>query len=815
MKLPILMLLITISRTAFSQNITGVIRDNEHKPLPAATVVLQRIKDSSLSKIAVTGSSGKYEFRLVDTGGYFLLVTHTGYTSQKTSPFEAKDNGSTSIHDFVLEKAVGNLQNVTVTSKKPMVEVKADKMILNVEGTINAVGTDVLELLRKSPGVTVDRDDNLSLAGKNGVQVYIDGHPSPLTGKDLADYLKSLSSAMIESIEIITNPSARFDAAGNAGIINIRLKKNKAAGTNGSLNAGYSVGTYSKYNGGFSLNHRNGSVNLFGNYNYTNSLNANFMNLRRELLDTLFSQQSEILNKGNAHNFKAGMDYFVNKKNTFGIIVNGTISENTLSNYSRTPISYIPTEEINRVLIADNNTESSRQNLNYNMNYRYTDTGGRELTIDVDYGTYRLRNNQFQPNYYYDQSGDKLYDVINNMISPTDITIYSVKADYEQTVKKGKLSFGGKLSFVNTKNNFARYDVTGNGQTLDQGRSNFFEYSENIKALYINYNRQFNGIMIQAGLRMEHTDSEGDSYPLNADGSVNKENKQPFKRRYTDFFPSGAITFNKNPLSQLNFTFSRRIDRPAYQDLNPFEFKLDEYTFQKGNTELRPQYTNSIGITHTYKYKLNTSINYSKVKDVLAQLSDTTEKSKNFLVKKNMATQDIVSFNINYPVTVKWYSLFANLNTYYSHYKADFGPGRAINLDVYVFNVYMQHSFNLGKGWKGEISGWYVSPTIWQGFSKSSKMWTMDAGLQKMILNGAGNLKMSVSDIFQSMRWKGTSDFAGEHSVANGGWESRLFKLSFTWRFGNNQLKEAAQRKTGAEEESKRVKETNDGLNRQ
>jgi len=313
---------------------------------------------------------------------------------------------------------------------------------------------------------------------------------------------------------------------------------------------------------------------------------------------------------------------------------------------------------------------------------------------------------------------------------------------------------------------------------------------------------------------MEHTDSEGDSYPLNADGSVNKENKQPFKRRYTDFFPSGAITFNKNPLSQLNFMFSRRIDRPAYQDLNPFEFKLDEYTFQKGNTELRPQYTNTIGITHTYKYKLNTSINYGKVKDVLAQLSDTTEKSKNFLVKKNMATQDIVSFNINYPVTVKWYSLFANLNTYYSHYKADFGPGRAINLDVYVFNVYMQHSFNLGKGWKGEISGWYVSPTIWQGFSKSSKMWSMDAGLQKMILNGAGNLRMSVSDIFQSMRWKGTSDFAGQHSVANGGWESRLFKLSFTWRFGNNQLKEAAQRKTGAEEESKRVKETNDGLNR-
>ncbi len=180
-----------------------------------------------------------------------------------------------------------------------------------------------------------------------------------------------------------------------------------------------------------------------------------------------------------------------------------------------------------------------------------------------------------------------------------------------------------------------------------------------------------------------------------------------------------------------------------------------------------------------------------------------------------MATQNIISLNINYPLTIKWYTVFANLNTYYSHYKADFGPGRTINLEVYVFNVYMQHNINLGKGWKGEISGWYVSPSIWQGFSKSSKMWSMDAGLQKMIVKGAGNIKMSVSDIFQSMRWRGVSDFAGQHSVATGGWESRLFKLSFTWRFGNAQLKEAAQRKTGADEETKRVKENNDGMNRQ
>jgi iron complex outermembrane recepter protein len=350
---------------------------------------------------------------------------------------------------------------------------------------------------------------------------------------------------------------------------------------------------------------------------------------------------------------------------------------------------------------------------------------------------------------------------------------------------------------------------------LNLSRSNFFEYKENIHALYLNYNRQFKGFMIQAGLRMENTQSQGDSYPLFSDGSVDKDNRQSFSRSYTNFFPSGAISFNKNPESQLNVTYSRRIDRPAYQDLNPFEFKLDEYTFQKGNTELKPQYTNSFGITHSCKYKLNTSLNYSKVKDVLAQLVDTTEKSKSFLVKKNMATQNIISFNINYPFAWKWYSLFANLNTYYSHYKANFGPGRTIDLDVYVFNVYMQHSVNLGKGWKGEISGWYVSPSMWQGFSRSSKMWSMDAGLQKIILNGAGICKISVSDIFQTMRWKGASDFARQHNISSGGWESRLLKLNFSWRFGNTQVKANRERRTGVEDENKRVQQESNNQNRQ
>jgi iron complex outermembrane receptor protein len=266
-------------------------------------------------------------------------------------------------------------------------------------------------------------------------------------------------------------------------------------------------------------------------------------------------------------------------------------------------------------------------------------------------------------------------------------------------------------------------------------------------------------------------------------------------------------------MSQWSITYSRRIDRPAYQDLNPFEFKLDEYTFQKGNTELRPQYTNSIGVSHTYKYKLTTSLNYSHVNDVFTQLIDTAEKSKSFITKKNLATQDIASLNISYPFQKKWYSMFANLNTYYSKYKADFGAGRTVDLDAFAFNIYMQHSARIGKkGWTAELSGWYNSPSIWQGTFESKEMWSVDAGVQKTVLNGKGNVKVSVSDICQSMRWGGTSNFAGQYIKASGGWESRLFKLNFTYRFGSAQVKAARQRKTGLEDENKRVGSQGGGI---
>lgn len=810
--IPTLTLLMLLSFVSMAQNIKGIVKDAEGKPVANANVSLLSAKDSSVIKLGVSNQAGQYQFANIKDGRYITGINYVGYKPAYSPVFNVSSSDVV-VADVLLTKLTGELKNVTVSSKKPMIEVKADKTIVNVENSINAVGSDALELLRKSPGVLVDKDENLSLAGKNGVQVYIDGKPSPLTGTDLAAYLKSLQSTQIEAIELINNPSAKYEAAGNAGIINIRLKKNKAFGTNGSVNAGYNIGIYPKYNGGFSLNHRDKKINIFGNYNYNHNHSESFMNIYRVQLDTVFDGHSTMTFISSSHNFKAGADYYATNKSIFGVMVNGNLADNDFYNLSKTNIYYQPTGVTDRILVADNSSQSKRNNVNFNANYRYADTSNRTLNIDADYGFYNIKSNQLQPNYYYDPTGTVLQSqFIYNMIAPTNIDIYSLKADYEQDYKKGRLGIGGKTSYVSTTNNFDRYNVYSTEKVKDTLRSNDFNYKENINALYVNYNKQFKGIMVQAGVRMENTHSEGESFGNTmVDGSYMAYDSV-FKRDYTDFFPSAAVTFNKNPKSQWSLSYSRRIDRPAYQDLNPFEFKLDEYTYQKGNTQLRPQYTNSIALTNTFKYKLTTTLNYSHVSDVFSQLIDTAEKSKAFITKKNLADQDIVSLNISMPFQYKWYSVFANVNTYYSHYKADFGEGRKVDLDVFAVNVYAQQSFKLGKKTTAELSGFYSSPTIWQGTFKTKQMWGLDAGVQQTVLKGKATVKATVTDIFQTMRWSGTSNFAGQYIRTNGGWESRQLRMSFTYRFGNAQVKAARQRKTAADEESKRVGSQGGGL---
>lgn len=799
---------VTALVVANAQKISGSIKKDASEAASSATIALLKNSDSTILKYAIVKKDGNFELINIAAGIYLLKASHIGYkTLYVPVDFQSTD---LLLKPIVLKKEETNLAGVTVSSAKPIIEVKADKTILNVEGTINATGNDGLELLRKSPGVMIDKDDNISLAGKNGVNVYIDGKPSPLSGADLTNYLKSLQSSQMESIEIITNPSAKYDAAGNAGIINIKLKKNKTFGTNGNFNAGFNQGFYPKFNAGLGLNHRNKNINVFGTYNYNNGKSRMQINSRKEQLDTLFVQNNVMNFKNNTHGFKVGADYFLNKKSTIGAVVNGNFSDMEFTTSGPMYFTEISSGTQVKVMNATNDNKMPRNDVNANLNYRFS-AGGKEFSIDADYGFYNIKSDQYQPNFYYDGTGTvETNRAIYNMVAPTNIDIATLKSDYEQDFKGGKLGIGGKTSFVKTNNNFKSYNVFTTGNVLDTGKSNKFDYKENINALYVNYARQYKkGFMVQLGLRAENTNLTGTSNGYRWDTNSWEKYDTTFKRNYTGLFPSAAVTFNKNPMKQWTFSYSRRIDRPAYQDLNPFEFRLNEYSYMKGNTDLRPQYTNSFGVTNVYKYKLTTSFNYSHVKDIFARVPDTTDKTKGFLTKKNLATQDIFALNISYPFQYKKYSFFATLNSNYAHYQADFGGGdRNIDLKVFALTYYMQNSFKFGKGWTGELSGLYISPSVWQGTIKSDAMGMVDVGLQKTILKNTGNIKLVVSDIFKTMKWGGKSDFAGVSSTFNGHGELTQVKLNFSYRFGNSQVKAARQRKSAIEDENKRTQQS-------
>lgn len=797
------------SLAGFAKNtssIRGSVTDPASKPLTAATISLLVSKDSSLYKAAISDNNGVYIFENVKAGSYLVKITSVNYKTWYSSNFELQEGSFYSVPAAVLATADKKLKEVVVTAtKRPMVEVKADRTVFNVESSINATGSNALELLQKSPGVTVDKDDNISMKGKNGVRIYIDGKPSAMTGSDLAAYLKSIQSSDIEAIEMIENPSAKYDASGNAGIINIRFKKNKKFGTNGTASVGYNQGIYSTYNSSLSLNYRNKKVNFFSNLSANKGISENWFKLNRFQSDSIYDQNTVNINHIKGGNIKAGADYFINDKNTIGIMYNGNFSNWDWRSDGNTIISPQNSKLPVQILKATNRIPSKRNNSNININYRYADTLGHELNIDADRGFFTGRGQSFQPNVYTDaNTGTVLRERIFANSTPTDIDIYTAKADYEQRFAKGKLGVGTKFSSVKTANTFDFFNVVNNVKQQDWERSNSFTYTENVSAGYINYSRPFKKWSIQAGIRAEHTSSEG---VLKAKSrQTMNDTTETVKRSYLDFFPSAAISYTLNQNNQLNLTYSRRIDRPRYQDLNPFENKLDELTYQKGNAFLRPQYTNSFSLSHTYKSSLTTSLGYSHVSDLITVINDTAHKNAAFITNKNLASQDIYSINISTPLKItRWWTGYASVNTSHNRYRASFEDGKKINLNVTTVNYYNQHTFTLGKGYSAEASGWFNTPSIWGGTFKTNFMWSADAGIQKTLLDKKATLKMSVTDVFKTNHWNSTSNFAGSTFHALGGYDSRQFRLSFQYRFGSNEVKAARERNTSIESESKRL----------
>ncbi len=793
--------------SSIAQRIEGVVLNDDSTKISECTITLISFPTKKIVKLTVTNKQGEYSFENIKVDSFQIKISHIGFAELITKPYNFEQSGLQKLPNIFLRKNINNLNEVTVTAKRQILEVKADKMVVNVEGTINAVGSDALEIIRKSPGVSVDKDDNIQMSGKSGVQIYIDGKPSPLTGDDLANYLKSLQSSQIDALELITNPSAKYEAAGNAGIINIRLKKNKSLGTNGSVQTGYAIGVKSKYNAGFNINHRTKNVNIFANYNYNYLDNIIFFKTYRKLADSTFNLDADrgFLNKTNG--FKTGIDFFQNKSTTWGFLITGNFTNSKPNSTSDNVVIENATNTIVKILESNSNQTGKDNNINFNVNYKYANAKNKVLNVDADFGTFKLTRDLYQPNIYYNPTKTIVLNESNyNLLSLANINIYSFKADYEQPFVKGVIGIGGKFSYVTSDNNFKRYNAQSRAiKTIDIGKSNQFNYIENVNALYVNYNRNWKTIQLQAGLRAEQTQSSGASYAITTSEAVNFNNPQTFKRSYINLFPSVGISFVKNPISTWNITSGRRVDRPNYQDLNPFEFKIDEYSSRRGNTELIPQFSYNFAVTNAYKNKLVSKLSFSNITNLIGRLVDTTERSKSFFSPRNIATQNIFALFESYQYSRKWYTGVYTANAFFTNFKADFGGGnRIINTKATAVILTAQNSFKLIHDWTVELNANYNSPTV-NAAAKEKVKWGVDIGAQKLILKGQGNIKFSATDIFWTNYDRSFLVFGAQMIDGQFKRESRQFKINFTYRFGNTQLKASRNRASGLEEELKRT----------
>ncbi len=800
-----------------SGKIKGSVVDGNQKTLTSATISLLKAADSSVVKFSVADNSGRFEFDHMPAGKYLVSVSAVGHNMGYSEVVDLNSEQSTIVLKTVeLIPLPKDLTGVTVTARKPFIEQKIDRTIVNVEASVTNVGATALEVLEKSPGVTVDKDGNISLKGKQGVMVMMDGRPTYLSATELSNYLKSLPASAIEQIEIMTNPSAKYDAAGNSGIINIKSKKNKQKGFNGNLTVNYGQGRYWKSNNSINLNYRVGKVNLFANasanqWNGFNKLDVyrKFKNPDTKEAEAIFEQTSHMCFGNKNANVKLGADLYLNQKTTIGIVTTGFISPDKF-NSKNTSFLQNANNQLDSIVYAENNNKGTWKNGSVNLNFRHQfDSAGRELTSDIDYITYRASSNQAFSNITYNPSWIKRRVEELRGYLPINIDIYTAKVDYVHPLKKeAKLEAGLKTSFVETDNSANYFTVWEHTEEPDYKKTNRFLYYENINAAYINFNKQFKKFGVQAGLRYEHI-----SYKGNQLGNPEKQDSS-FKNSYGRLFPTMFVSYNADKDNQFRISYGRRIDRPAYQDLNPFLFFLDNYTYNSGNPYLRPQFTNNFELSHTFKNFLTTTLNYSRTKDLIAEtfeqgqdLSGSTEFAT--IVKRgNIGRRDAAGISVSAQVPVtKWWSSNIYTNYNYNKYKGTLNEDKeVIDLEATNLTLNINNQFKFNKGWGAELSGFYRSKGV-EGQILIQPMGQLSAGISKQVLQGKGSLKLSVRDILYTQYVKGNINLQNTEAYFESRRDSRVANISFTYRFGKPMKEQQPRRRTGgADAEQNRVR---------
>ncbi len=793
-----------ISATSFSQSsLSGNILDETGAGLPFANILLLNGTDSSLVKGTTTDTAGVFQFQRIPKGNYIVSAQMLGYEAWFSESFLLGE-GHKNLPTQRLNSLVEQLGEVSVTAARPLLQVTPNAMVVNVSASALMASGNAHQVLEKSPGITVDQDGNISLKGKSNVLVYIDGKPTYLSNADLVRMLQSTPAESIEKVEIMDNPPAKYDASGNAGIINIVRKRDASLGMNGnvSLNLGY--GTFGKATPSLNLNYKGKKLGLFGSYSYNWGKRFNDMSIYRRIPygdeTSIFDQKNERDNWVRNNNFRLGADLNLSKTTTVGVMLSGNIGTWDESGFIKTQLAGVYPNEFD-YLNADTRTGNDWNNLTYNFNIKQKIGAKGDLTFDADYVNWGNGNGQLNQSRYFlnDNSafGDP-YDV--KTASTTDIDIIALKTDYSVPLTDNlSLETGFKSSNVKTDNELDFRERTTGDFIQDLARSNQFSYTENIQAGYVNVSTKFGKKWsVQAGLRGENTYSKG--YSATLDSTVT--------RTYFNVFPSVSASFNEENQYSLSFSYSRRIDRPNYENLNPFEFFLDQFTFGRGNPFLQPQFTDAYGITYGIKNMVFITLNYNDTKEAITQvLLQDEEKQATYQTTVNLNRIRNYSVNVAAPVTLtKWWNMNLNLTGFMNKITSPFEEGDQIDQEKFTVTGRVSNTFSLPKGVKVELMGFYQSPMVW-GIFEMEPQYQVDLSASKSF--GPLRAQLSFNDVFNIRDFKGRV-YQGDIKTDFGGkWESRVVRLNLSYAFGNQKVRMNRRRGTASDDLQQRANSGN------
>lgn len=803
MKYLFLVLCSVFSLVAYTQTamLSGRIVDERGLPVEMANVLLLHPHDSTLVTGTLTDSLGSYQLFDLAPGNYLLRADLIGYTSAHAEPFTL---GTTAVKlpALTLRTASTTLDEITVKARKPFIEMRAEKLILNVESSPVAAGNNALEILAKAPGVVLDQHQNISLRGKQGVLVYIDGKQTYMSTPDLVRLLQSTPASNVETIEIILSPSARYDAAGNAGIINIQMKRDRSLGFNGSARLGLGYGYGPKADLGLSLNYRNRHMQAYGEYSRWHSQFNQLLLINRfvpyQQGSTTFDQHSFTDKTVTSHNLRLGLDYFLGKSTTIGLMTRQTrghfvgIGDNNTSISGPSPWPF-------RTIAAGNEEDDRWQRGVYNLNvlHRFAQEG-RQLSVDFDYSIYRNDQPTSFFNYFFDQQGETAAPAsLIRTLNETNIDIVAAKVDYTHPLgKAGNLEAGWKSSVVRSMNAlfFERQD-TQQAWRNDPLFTNTFDFDETIHAAYVNYQGSFGDWQLQAGLRAEATDNEG--YSLTADERT--------RRDYLDLFPSLSLSRRLAEHHDLGLAYSRRIDRPGYQQLNPFVYFIDQFTYGKGNPFLQPQYANAYTLNYSYRQRYVASVGFSRTLGMLSEvIQQNVEGQEGYSTQVNIDQSNNWSLSLSAPLTVReWWTARLQFSGQYTHSQSHL-QDYSFDLKNWGYNARLNQEFTLGKTLTAELSGFYMSSMLF-GNLQAKPQYSVDAGISARLFDGRATLSANISDVFRSMRFRAFIDQGDLQVRFTNRWESRRANLTLRYNFGSQDVKQARRRQSASEAETQRT----------